>query len=53
MNPRIALLRSVLEEGIGAPIEVEPEASGLRSGLRSHFSGLTPNQGPLFSIAPS
>ncbi len=53
MDPRIAILRALLEEGIGAPIEVEPEASGLRSGLRSYFAGLTPNQGPLFSIAPS
>ena len=53
MDPRIALLKGVLEEGIGAPVEVEPESSGLRSGLRSYFSGLTPNQGPLFSIRPT
>lgn len=53
MNPRTALLRGLLEEGIGASIEVEPEASGLRSGLRAYFSGLTPNQGPLFNISPS
>lgn len=53
MDTRIAHLRGVLEEEIGAPIEVEPDVSGLRAGLRSHFSGLTPNQGPLFSISPS
>jgi 5-methylcytosine-specific restriction protein A len=53
VDPRIALLRGVLEAEIGAPIEVEPDVSGLRAGLRSHFSGLTPNQGPLFNISPS
>lgn len=52
-DPRIALLQSVLEEGTGAEVIVEADSSGLRSGLRSYFKGLTPNQGPLFSITPT
>ena len=52
-DPRIAALREALASGVGADVVVEPESSGLRSGLRSYFEGLTPNQGPLFSIAPA
>jgi len=52
-DPRIVLLQHTLEEGTGAEVVVEAESTGLRSGLRSHFRGLTPNQGPLFSITPT
>ena len=50
---RIELLREVLEQGIGAEVVVETDSSGLRTGLRSHFSGLTQNQGPVCTIAPT
>ena len=52
-DPRLTALQDVLEQGIGAGVDVQPESAGLRSGLRSHFSGLTANQGPVFSIAPT
>lgn len=50
---RIDLLRSVLELGIGTGIVVETDSSGLRTGLRSYFVGLTQNQGPVCTITPS
>lgn len=50
---RVDLLREVLEQGIGADIVVETDSSGLRTGLRSYFAGLTPNQGPVCTITPS
>ena len=50
---RIELLREVLEQGIGADIVVETDSSGLRTGLRSYFAGLTQNQGPVCTIVPS
>lgn len=50
---RIDLLRGVLELGIGTGIVVETDSSGLRTGLRSHFAGLTQNQGPVCTITPS
>ena len=50
---RVDLLREVLEQGIGADIVVETDSSGLRTGLRSYFAGLTQNQGPVCTITPS
>lgn len=50
---KVSLLRKVLEEGTGAEVVVEPYSSGARAGLQSYFSGLTPNQGPLFTLAPT
>lgn len=47
------MLKDVLEQGIGADIIVETDSSGLRTGLRSYFAGLTPNQGPVCTIVPS
>lgn len=49
----LSLLKTVLEDGTGAGVVVEQMSAGLRSGLQSHFLGLTKNQGPLFSITPS
>lgn len=50
---KVDLLRDILESGIGAEVVVEPYSPGMRSGLRSWFRGLTPNQGPCFSIVPN
>lgn len=50
---RIDLLKTVLEQGIGTEIIVATDSSGLRTGLRSHFAGLTQNQGPVCSITPT
>lgn len=50
---RVDLLREVLEQGIGAAIVVDTDSSGLRTGLRSYFAGLTQNQGPVCTITPS
>lgn len=50
---RADFLRAVLEEGIGADIVVETDSSGVRTGLRSYFAGLTQNQGPICTITPS
>jgi 5-methylcytosine-specific restriction protein A len=50
---RIDLLRNVLERGIGTGIVVEADNSGIRTGLRSYFAGLTQNQGPVCTITPS
>jgi 5-methylcytosine-specific restriction protein A len=50
---KVNLLRETLEQGTGAEVVVEPHSSGTRAGLRSYFSGLTPNQGPSFSLAPT
>lgn len=52
-DPRIEAFQRVLEEGTGAEVVVEPDSSGLRSGLRTYFRGFTPNQGPLFTLAPA
>lgn len=50
---RVNLLKQVLEQGIGAGIEVKLDRAGLRTGLRAHFSDLEPNNGPIFTIRPS
>lgn len=52
-DPRISLLKAVLEQGTGADVVVEIESSGLRAGLRAYFDGLTANQGPVFTITPT
>lgn len=52
-SQRAALLREVLERGIGADIVVETDSSGPRTSLRTYFSGLTQNQGPVCTIVPS
>lgn len=53
IDPRVSRLRDVLEQGTGTGVIVDVESTGLRSGLRAHFEGLTANQGPVFSITPS
>lgn len=53
MSSRIALLKEILEQGIGADIVVEADTSGLRTSLRTHFVGLTQNQGPVCTIVPA
>lgn len=52
-DPRVTRLREVLEEGTGTGVVVDVESTGLRSGLRAHFEGLTASQGPVFSITPT
>lgn len=53
ISGRVALLQRVLEQGIGAEVVVELQRSRLRTGLRSHFAGLTRNQGPVCTVTPS
>lgn len=50
---RARLLKQVLEQGIGAGIEVKLDKAGLRTGLRAHFSDLGPNSGPICTIRPA
>ncbi|MET3225794.1 5-methylcytosine-specific restriction protein A [Bradyrhizobium japonicum] len=50
---KVNLLREVLEQGTGAGVIVEPHSTGVRAGLRSYFAGLTSNQGPYFTLAPT
>lgn len=50
---RIDVLRQVLEQGVGADVVVDAHSSGRRTGLRSHFVGLTLNQGPVCTVTPS
>lgn len=50
---RANLLKRVLEQGIGAEIEVKLDKAGLRTGLRAHFSDLGPRGGPICTIRPS
>lgn len=52
-DPRVSRLKEVLEQGTGTGVIVDVESTGLRTGLRAHFEGLTANQGPVFSITPS
>lgn len=52
-SQRATLLKEVLEHGIGADIVVEVDNSGLRTSLRTYFSGLTQHQGPVCTIIPT
>jgi 5-methylcytosine-specific restriction protein A len=47
------LLRDEAWRGVGAGVVVTPDSRGLRSGLRVHFEGFGPEEGPYFRIAPS
>lgn len=47
------LLRDEAWRGVGAAIVVMPDSRGLRSGLRIHFEGFAPEEGPRFRIVPS
>jgi len=50
---RIDVLRQVLEQGVGTDVVVDIHSSGARTGIRSHFAGLTLNQGPICIVTPS
>jgi 5-methylcytosine-specific restriction enzyme A len=52
-DPLVSKIKDVLEQGTGTGVIVDLKRMGLRSGLSAHFEGLTENQGPIFSIAPS
>lgn len=47
------LLREEAWRGVGAGVVVVPDLLGSRSGLRVHFEGFGPEEGPYFRIAPS
>jgi len=47
------LLRDEAWRGVGAEVIVSPDESQLRSGLRVHFAGFGPEEGPRFRIFPS
>lgn len=47
------LLRDEAWRGVGADVVVVPDETGLRSGLRLHFEGFRPEEGPRFRIRPS
>lgn len=47
------LLRDEAWRGVGADVVVVPDETGLRSGLRLHFEGFRPEEGPRFRIHPS
>jgi len=47
------ILKTVIRQGTGAEVEVMPDESGLRNGLRVHFSGWTRQEGPVFGLKPS
>lgn len=46
------LLKNVIRQETGAEVEVLPDDSGLRNGLRVHFSGWTRHEGPVFGLKP-
>lgn len=50
---KLSAFKNAIERGVGADVEVVPDTSGLRAGLKTHFSGLTANQGPVFAVAPT
>ncbi|TCP99545.1 5-methylcytosine-specific restriction protein A [Sphingomonas sp. PP-F2F-A104-K0414] len=47
------LLREEAWRGVGAEVVATPHEGGLRSGLRLHFEGFRPEEGPQFYIKPS
>lgn len=47
------LLREEAWRGVGAGVVVVPDSRGSRSGLRVHFEGFAPEEGPFFRIVPS
>lgn len=47
------LLREEAWRGVGAGVVVVPDSRGSRSGLRVHFEGFGPEEGPYFRIVPS
>lgn len=47
------LLRDETWRGVGADVVVVPDDSQLRSGLRVHFKGFGPEEGPRFRINPA
>jgi len=47
------LLREEAWRGVGTGVVVIPHEYGLRSGLRLHFEGFRPEEGPKFYIKPS
>jgi len=47
------LLREEAWRGVGAQVVAKPIEKGLRSGLRLHFEGFRPEEGPQFYIRPS
>lgn len=53
IEDKAELLQEIIVQNAGALVEVNPESSGTRKGLRVHFSGWTRQGGPVFSLIPS